>query len=211
MRAQIGQNVDPRLGVLDFSPQADAARTDAASRIALGSAIGEALTDYKARRDDDKTKRDLAGKISGGKSAFMLDFLGLDDNDDVKGISSDEVYDVIKNANAKEIADLYKTFFLAEKKAEAELKASQVKAGKVNYGNMNSMTKFFEENDNLSRDTKNGFIVDKKKKVIPFNDPRIKELQNDPSFGRVFYGYKNAPNYSEDEDNSSSNKKIEIL
>ena len=50
MRAQIGQNVDPRLGVLDFSPQADAARTDAASRIALGSAIGEALTDYKARR-----------------------------------------------------------------------------------------------------------------------------------------------------------------
>jgi len=73
------------------------------------------------------------------------------------------------------------------------------------------MTKFFEENDNLSRDTKNGFIVDKKKKVIPFNDPRIKELQNDPSFDKVFYGYKNAPNYSEDEDNSSSNKKIEIL
>jgi hypothetical protein len=48
MRAQIGQNVDPRLGILDFSPQADAARTRAAGQMALGSAIGEALTDYKA-------------------------------------------------------------------------------------------------------------------------------------------------------------------
>ena len=54
MRVQIGQNVDPRLGILDFSPQADAARTRAAGQMALGSAIGEALTDYKARRDEEK-------------------------------------------------------------------------------------------------------------------------------------------------------------
>ena len=198
MSAQIGQNVAPRLGILAFSPQAEAARTDAASRMTLGSAIGEALTEYKSRRDDEKTKRDLANKISGGKSAYMLDFLGLDDNDDVKGISSDEVYNVIKNANPKEVADLYKTFFLAEKKAEAEAAKN---LGDVDVNKMNQIKRNIKENEALKVDDKNGFVTDKKGKVVPLNDPRIIGIQNDPAFIKAFPGYRNAPNSSEDEDN----------
>tara|TARA_B100001769_G_C22103446_1_gene595940 strand:+ start:1921 stop:2514 length:594 start_codon:yes stop_codon:yes gene_type:complete len=187
MRAQIGQNVDPRLGILDFSPQAEAARTDAASRMALGSAIGEALTEYKSRRDDEKTKRDLAKKISGGKSAYMLDFLGLDDNDDVKGISSDEVYNVIKNANPKEIADLYKTFFLAEKKAEAEA----VKNMQPEYGDTRTLRNLITDNQNLFIDDKNGVIREGKKKgpVVPMTDPSIRSYTKNPSFRQLFPGY----------------------
>jgi hypothetical protein len=112
MRAQIGQNVDPRLGILDFSPQADAARTRAAGQMALGSAIGEALTDYKARRDEEKNKRAFSEKIAKGKNSYMLEFLGFDD-DDLKDITADEVYGVIEVMDPKEVQTLDKAFLLS--------------------------------------------------------------------------------------------------
>ncbi len=204
MRAQIGQNIDPRLGILDFSPQADAARTRAAGQMALGSAIGEALTDYKARRDEEKNKRAFSEKIAKGKNSYMLEFLGFDD-DDLKDITADEVYGVIEVMDPKEVQTLDKAFFLAEKKAKAE---AAKKSQNVDFGKINSLRKTIKENSALKIDDKNGFVTDKKNKVVPFNDPRISGIQNDPAFFNAFPGYRNAPGSSEDED---ENKKIKIL
>ena len=204
MRAQIGKNVDPRLGILDFSPQADAARTRAAGQMALGSAIGEALTDYKARRDEEKNKRAFSEKIAKGKNSYMLEFLGFDD-DDLKDITADEVYGVIEVMDPKEVQTLDKAFFLAEKKAKAEA-AKNLRD--VNFSKMNQLKRNISENEALKIDDKNGFITDKKGKVVPFNDPRISGIQNDPAFINAFPGYRNAPGSSEDED---ENKKIKIL
>ena len=142
MRAQIGQNVDPRLGILDFSPQADAARTRAAGQMALGSAIGEALTDYKARRDEEKNKRAFSEKIAKGKNSYMLEFLGFDD-DDLKDITADEVYGVIEVMDPKEVQTLDKAFFLAEKKAKAEAAKN---LQDVDVGKINSLRKNITEN-----------------------------------------------------------------
>ena len=200
MRAQIGQNVDPRLGILDFSPQADAARTRAAGQMALGSAIGEALTDYKARRDEEKNKRAFSEKIAKGKNSYMLEFLGFDE-DDLKDITADEVYGVIQVMDPKQVYTLEKDFFLAKKKAEAE---ASKKLQNVDFGKINSLRKTITENAALTIDDKNGFVADKKGKVIPFNDPRISGIQNDPAFINAFPGYRNAPNSSEDEDNKFS-------
>jgi hypothetical protein len=199
MRAQIGQNVDPRLGILDFSPQADAARTRAAGQMALGSAIGEALTDYKARRDEEKNKRAFSEKIAKGKNSYMLEFLGFDD-DDLKDITADEVYGVIQVMDPKQVYTLEKDFFLAKKKAEAE---ASKKLQDVNFTKMNQLKRNISENEALKIDDKNGFITDKKGKVVPLNDPRISGLQNDPAFMNAFPGYRSAP--------GSSNKNIRIL
>ena len=199
MRAQIGQNVDPRLGILDFSPQADAARTRAAGQMALGSAIGEALTDYKARRDEEKNKRAFSEKIAKGKNSYMLEFLGFDE-DDLKDITADEVYGVIQVMDPKQVYTLEKDFFLAKKKAEAE---ASKKLQDVNFTKMNQLKRNISENEALKIDDKNGFITDKKGKVVPLNDPRISGLQNDPAFMNAFPGYRSAP--------GSSNKNIRIL
>jgi len=199
MRAQIGQNVDPRLGILDFSPQADAARTRAAGQMALGSAIGEALTDYKARRDEEKNKRAFSEKIAKGKNSYMLEFLGFDE-DDLKDITADEVYGVIEVMDPKQVYTLEKDFFLAKKKAEAE---ASKKLQDVNFTKMNQLKRNISENEALKIDDKNGFITDKKGKVVPLNDPRISGLQNDPAFMNAFPGYRSAP--------GSSNKNIRIL
>ena len=199
MRAQIGQNVDPRLGILDFSPQADAARTRAAGQMALGSAIGEALTDYKARRDEEKNKRAFSEKIAKGKNSYMLEFLGFDD-DDLKDITADEVYGVIEVMDPKEVQTLDKAFFLAEKKAKAEAAKN---LQDVNFTKMNQLKRNISENEALKIDDKNGFITDTKGKVVPLNDPRISGLQNDPAFINAFPGYRSAP--------GSSNKNIRIL
>jgi len=199
MRAQIGQNVDPRLGILDFSPQADAARTRAAGQMALGSAIGEALTDYKARRDEEKNKRAFSEKIAKGKNSYMLEFLGFDE-DDLKDITADEVYGVIEVMDPKQVYTLEKDFFLAKKKAEAE---ASKKLQDVNFTKMNQLKRNISENEALVIDDKNGFVTDKKGKVVPLNDPRISGLQNDPAFINAFPGYRSAP--------GSSNKNIRIL
>jgi hypothetical protein len=197
MRAQIGQNIDPRLGILDFSPQADAARTRAAGQMALGSAIGEALTDYKARRDEEKNKRAFSEKIAKGKNSYMLEFLGFDD-DDLKDITADEVYGVIEVMDPKEVQTLDKAFFLAEKKAKAEAAKN---LQDVDVGKINSLRKNITENAALKIDDKNGFITDKKGNKIQLNDPRIVGIQNDPAFINAFPGYRNAPNFSKDKDN----------
>ena len=197
MRAQIGQNVDPRLGILDFSPQADAARTRAAGQMALGSAIGEALTDYKARRDEEKNKRAFSEKIAKGKNSYMLEFLGFDD-DDLKDITADEVYGVIEVMDPKEVQTLDKAFFLADKKAKAEA-AKNLQDVDVN--KMNQLKRNISENAALKIDDKNGFITDKKGNKIQLNYPRIVGIQNDPAFINAFPGYRGAPNSSEDEDN----------
>ena len=204
MRAQIGQNVDPRLGILDFSPQADAARTRAAGQMALGSAIGEALTDYKARRDEEKNKRAFSEKIAKGKNSYMLEFLGFEE-DDLKDITADEVYGVIEVMDPKQVYTLEKDFFFAKKKAEAEASKN---LRDVNFSKMNQLKRNISENEALKIDDKNGFVTDKKNKVVPFNDPRISGIQNDPAFFNAFPGYRNAPGSSEDED---ENKKIKIL
>lgn len=129
----------------------------------------------------------------------MLEFLGFED-DDLKDITADEVYGVIEVMDPKEVQTLDKAFFLADKKAKAEAAKN---LQDVNFTKMNQLKRNISENEALKIDDKNGFITDKKGKVVPLNDPRISGLQNDPAFMNAFPGYRSAP--------GSSNKNIRIL
>ena len=127
MRTRLGQGIDPRLGVLDYSGYVRAAEIDSASMRRLGQNIGEAIQGYKANRDEEKNKRAFAEKIAKGKNSYMLEFLGFQ-ADDVKDITADEVYNVIQVMDPKEVQSLDKTFFVLEKKEKAELAKARLEA-----------------------------------------------------------------------------------
>ena len=121
------RDIDPRLGLLDFSGYVDAQRIRSQGMQQLGQSIGEALQSYKANRDEEKNKRAFAEKIAKGKNSYMLDFLGFE-ADDVKDITADEVYGVIQAMDPKEVQTLDKTFFVLEKKEKAELAKARIEA-----------------------------------------------------------------------------------
>jgi CRISPR/Cas system CSM-associated protein Csm2 small subunit len=184
MRVKIGQEFDPRLGLLDFSGYERAATTRAAGNQMLGKAIGQAIQGYKAERDDEQTKRKLSKQIAGGKSSYILDYLGID-KDETKNISADEVYDLIKDQSAKEMNDIYKAFFLAEAKAKTEL----AKDSGADAAAANSLRKLIDNNKKLKVDDKNGVLLKGGKALGP-GDPEFEQLKTDDGFLTLFPGYR---------------------
>jgi hypothetical protein len=183
MRVKVGQGFDPKLGLLDFSGYERAATTRAAGNQMLGKAIGQAIQGYKAERDDEKTKRQLAKQIAGGKSSYILDYLGID-KDETKNITADEVYQLIQDQDAKEISDIYKAFYLAEAKAKTEL----AKKSEADSGAAMQLAKNIRANTKLTIDKKNG-VLKKGGKVLQEGDPEYDRLVTDPGFFTLFPGY----------------------
>jgi len=98
MRTRLGQGIDPRLGVLDYSGYVRAAEIDAESMRRLGQSIGNAIVGYRSNKKLDK-KLDqftsyLDDQAEEGKTGF-LNMIGLSDKQ-VRDLSPEQRQAAIK-------------------------------------------------------------------------------------------------------------------
>ena len=124
------RDIDPRLGLLDFSGYVDAQRIRSQGMQQLGQNIGEAIRGFQENKKLDKKVGQLADYFTKGienktVSPRFFDFIGIDASE-LKGKSSDviksSILEGLNNYGKKESAELHSLLQL--KQLEKSLKKS---------------------------------------------------------------------------------------
>jgi hypothetical protein len=124
------RDIDPRLGLLDFSGYVDAQRIRSQGMQQLGQNIGDAIRGFQENKKLDKKVGQLADYFTKGienktVSPRFFDFIGIDASE-LKGKSSDviksSILEGLNNYGKKESAELHSLLQL--KQLEKSLKKS---------------------------------------------------------------------------------------
>jgi hypothetical protein len=143
MRAQFGKSIRPELGRLDYSGIARAAEIRAQSMSNLGQMVGQAITGYKKRKDDEKKidmyATDLFNILESDspEDVRKLNLFGInqgtfgDFNDEEK---LDSIKNTLKTFGIEGITALENSYRTTELKLQQDLeriKADQIDVSKI--------------------------------------------------------------------------------
>jgi hypothetical protein len=200
MRAQFGKSIRPELGRLDYSGIARAAEIRAQSMSNLGQMVGQAITGYKKRKDDEKKidmyATDLFKKLESNspEDVRKLNLFGInqgtfgDFNDEEK---LDSIKNTLKTFGIEGITALENSYRTTELKLQQDLeriKADQIDVSKITDTDLNTFDEIPSEQklEELYKKGVRQIIVNGKKvPILPPEEEETKEESTRDPRGRL--------------------------